>query len=264
MGFQQKETIAMPTKTASPIRKDAALAQPQRRGAAPAATRTGVKRTAHDEASLLSKEVARLAEACRSGRLSERVDLAQFTGSHRESSAGINAILDALTAPLGVASDCAARLGRGELPPRIAESYSGDLDGLRQGLNGCIDSLGLLLAEMKHMSEEHQRGDIDVVIPAGKFHGAYRTIAEGVNDMVKALNYSSYAEYCNYLFGIHGQREEIGRLIDVVTTNKTDFFREPAHFDYLLERALPEMIADNEFGRPLLIWSAGCSTGEEP
>lgn len=81
---------------------------------------------------------------------------------------------------------------------------------------------------------------------------------------LKALNYSSYLEYCNYLFGIHGQREEIGRLIDVVTTNKTDFFREPAHFDYLLERALPEMIADNERGRPLLIWSAGCSTGEEP
>jgi len=48
-----------------------------------------------------------------------------------------------------------------------------------------------------------------------------------------------------------------------VTTNKTDFFREPGHFDFLVDRALPE-VSRNESGRPFLIWSAGCSTGEEP
>jgi chemotaxis protein methyltransferase CheR len=53
-------------------------------------------------------------------------------------------------------------------------------------------------------------------------------------------------------------------LIDVVTTNKTDFFREPGHFDYLVQRALPELTARRGIGKPLSIWSAGCSTGEEP
>jgi chemotaxis protein methyltransferase CheR len=53
-------------------------------------------------------------------------------------------------------------------------------------------------------------------------------------------------------------------LLDAVTTNKTDFFREPAHFDFLTSRALPETIERNPGGRPLLVWSAGCSSGEEP
>ena len=81
---------------------------------------------------------------------------------------------------------------------------------------------------------------------------------------LKALDLSSYDEYCTYLFGREGLKEELVPLIDVVTTNKTDFFREPGHFNFLVEKALPEMTARDGGGRPLLIWSAGCSTGEEP
>ena len=46
---------------------------------------------------------------------------------------------------------------------------------------------------------------------------------------LKALNLSSYSEYCDYLFGHTGLKDELAHLIDVVTTNKTDFFRESAH-----------------------------------
>lgn len=81
---------------------------------------------------------------------------------------------------------------------------------------------------------------------------------------LRSLDLGSFAEYCNYLFGAHGQKEEIVHLLDVVSTNKTDFFREPEHFDFLVNRAVPDLMARNESGRPLLIWSAGCSTGEEP
>jgi len=80
---------------------------------------------------------------------------------------------------------------------------------------------------------------------------------------LKTLNLHSYAEYCDYLFGHTGLKDEITHLIDVVTTNKTDFFRESAHFDFLAEKALPEM-AERIGGRQFVIWSAGCSTGEEP
>ncbi|HTR39466.1 MAG TPA: protein-glutamate O-methyltransferase CheR [Bryobacteraceae bacterium] len=78
------------------------------------------------------------------------------------------------------------------------------------------------------------------------------------------LNISSYSEYCGYVFnGNHGQSEVV-HLIDVVTTNKTDFFREAGHFDYLISKALPELAAHHGVARNSLLWSAGCSTGEEP
>ena len=85
-----------------------------------------------------------------------------------------------------------------------------------------------------------------------------------VKRRLKALNLSSYGQYCDYLFEPKGLKEELVSLIDVVTTNKTDFFREPKHFDFLVEKALPELTLASASGRPLLIWSAGCSTGEEP
>jgi len=80
---------------------------------------------------------------------------------------------------------------------------------------------------------------------------------------LKSLELHSYGEYCNYLFGHAGLKDELVHLIDVVTTNKTDFFRESAHFDFLVDKALPEL-AERISGRQFTIWSAGCSTGEEP
>ncbi len=95
-----------------------------------------------------------------------------------------------------------------------------------------------------------------------------KTMLEGrVKRRLKTLNLHSYDEYCEMLFGKDGLqdgiKDEIVHLIDVVTTNKTDFFREPGHFDFLVERALPEL-AERIAGRQFTIWSAGCSSGEEP
>ncbi len=85
-----------------------------------------------------------------------------------------------------------------------------------------------------------------------------------VKRRLRSLSLDSFGQYCDYLFGPHGEREELVHLLDVVSTNKTDFFREPEHFDFLMRKAIPELMARNESGRPLLLWSAGCSTGEEP
>jgi len=86
---------------------------------------------------------------------------------------------------------------------------------------------------------------------------------------LKALQIGSYGDYCTHLFRLHekhqgAEHEEIVQLIDVVTTNKTDFFREPRHFEFLLQTGLPELMEGREAVRPLVLWSAGCSTGEEP
>lgn len=83
---------------------------------------------------------------------------------------------------------------------------------------------------------------------------------------LRSLGIGSFSEYCDYLFSPEGMALELLHMLDVVTTNKTDFFREPRHFEFLLEVAVPEMIRHHRAGteRALRVWSAGCSTGEEP
>jgi len=83
---------------------------------------------------------------------------------------------------------------------------------------------------------------------------------------LRSLGLATYGQYCDYLFGPDGEEGELVNLIDVVTTNKTDFFREEKHFDFLTEVALPRRVSFSGGGlqRPLRVWSAGCSTGEEP
>jgi len=81
---------------------------------------------------------------------------------------------------------------------------------------------------------------------------------------LRGLNLNSFAQYCDYLFAHQGQKQEVVHLIDVVTTNKTDFFREPGHFQLLVQKALPDVSIGGDAGRPFLVWSAACSTGEEP
>jgi chemotaxis protein methyltransferase CheR len=81
---------------------------------------------------------------------------------------------------------------------------------------------------------------------------------------VRDLEASSLAAYCDYVFAPGGRANDLVQLIDAVTTNKTDFFREAGHFDYLVSKALPDLAARNGANRKSLVWSAGCSTGEEP
>jgi len=82
---------------------------------------------------------------------------------------------------------------------------------------------------------------------------------------VKALALASLREYCDFLFSPGGRQQELLKMIDVVTTNKTDFFREAHHFAYLTNTALPALMALGGIGvrTSLSVWSAGCSSGEE-
>ncbi len=83
---------------------------------------------------------------------------------------------------------------------------------------------------------------------------------------LKNLCIHTFRDYCEYLFSPRGMQDELVHMIDMVTTNKTDFFREPSHFSYLADKAVPELVNLHEAGmrRALNVWSAGCSTGEEP
>lgn len=83
----------------------------------------------------------------------------------------------------------------------------------------------------------------------------------------RVLGMTGLDEYCAFIFDEGGASVEQTSLIDALTTNKTDFFRESEHFDILTGDVLPELrtrYPDLGGVRPLRVWSAGCATGEEP
>lgn len=80
-----------------------------------------------------------------------------------------------------------------------------------------------------------------------------------------ALGLPSLQDYCAFLFQQNGLDQEAVHLIDAVSTNKTDFFREPKHFEYLVEEAIPALHKHGALDRgPLKVWSAASSIGAEP
>jgi len=80
---------------------------------------------------------------------------------------------------------------------------------------------------------------------------------------LKACGIKRIADYLDFVFSEQGKVEQAA-LIDVITTNKTDFFREPAHFDYLTGFIIQQLKRGHYRRGPVKLWSAACSSGEEP
>ncbi len=79
---------------------------------------------------------------------------------------------------------------------------------------------------------------------------------------LRALGMTDFDQYCDLIE--RGDDTELEHFVNAITTNLTSFFRERHHFEYLAESVLPEVLERNRAERRLRIWSAGCSTGEEP
>lgn len=103
-------------------------------------------------------------------------------------------------------------------------------------------------------------GEAGIKLPPGK-----RLMVEGrLRKRMRALGQPDFAAYCNLLFKQGGLEHELTYLINAVTTNKTDFFREAEHFDFLVEHMVPALLRARSDRHPLLkIWSAASSTGAE-
>ena len=82
---------------------------------------------------------------------------------------------------------------------------------------------------------------------------------------LRALELESFEAYCRFVDGADGENELLA-MVNAITTNLTRFFREDHHFDHLAKEVLPAIAArEAKSPRPRLrIWSAGCSSGEEP
>jgi chemotaxis protein methyltransferase CheR len=94
---------------------------------------------------------------------------------------------------------------------------------------------------------------------------------DGKKELVKArlvkrmheLRMDRFSQYIDHITSESGQAE-ILPMLDALSTNLTFFFREMPHFDLLASQVVPEMMARHATDRRLRIWSAGCSSGDEP
>ncbi len=99
-----------------------------------------------------------------------------------------------------------------------------------------------------------------------KLPHAKKTMVEGrLRRRARALGIASLNAYGSHLFDRGQWEQEFSAVVDCVTTNKTDFFREPEHFEILRALVLPALVAAKSIraGQGLKLWSAACSTGAE-
>lgn len=118
-----------------------------------------------------------------------------------------------------------------------------------------LPSPDLAAADFRRISEIVYRTS-GIVLPPGK-EGLVRSRLAA---RLRELGMATFGEYVARV-GDGGDGAELARMVDLLTTNKTSFYRERAHFDYLRDRVFPALRARG--GRAQL-WSAGCSSGEEP
>lgn len=101
--------------------------------------------------------------------------------------------------------------------------------------------------------------DAGIVLDESKVPLVYSRLAK----RLRSLGLESFRQYCSLILSSDGV-DERQKMLAALTTNVTRFFREPHHFDHLKTKVLPRLLSAAEKGTPVRIWSAACSTGQEP
>ncbi|MFW5692771.1 MAG: methyl-accepting chemotaxis protein [Thermoguttaceae bacterium] len=178
----------------------------------------------------LTRETKQLGDAVVSGKLETRGNPESVSAEFRPIIEGLNGVVDAFMAPFNVVAEYIDRISNGDIPEEITDEYKGDFNEIKNNLNQCIGALSALIGQMKHMSDEHNKGDIDIVIAADEFQGAYREMAKGINDMVNGhIGVKKKAMACVAEFGkgnfdaelekFPGKKAFINDTIEEVRTN---------------------------------------------
>ena len=132
-------------------------------------------------------DINMLADSAIDGKLAVRADVARHQGDFRKIVEGVNNTLDAVIGPLNVAAEYIDRIAKGNIPPKITDSYSGDFNEIKNNVNLCIDSINLLITDSTMLSQAAVEGKLATRADATKHDGDYRRIIEGMNDTMDAI-----------------------------------------------------------------------------
>ena len=144
---------------------------------------------------LLQEEIIRVASLLQQGRLAERARADLFAGSDRAVVESLNGMLDSVIKPLNVSAEYMDRISKGEIPPKITDTYQGDFNEVKNNLNVCIDAIGRLVSDGVALTQSMLEGKLAVRADAAKHQGDFRKVIEGFNlaldNVIKPLNLSS-------------------------------------------------------------------------
>jgi methyl-accepting chemotaxis protein len=123
----------------------------------------------------------RLVAAATEGRLSERGRASEFDGVYREIIEGVNQMLDCVTTPLKVAATYVERIGKGDIPEKITDTYNGDFNILKNDLNNCIDAVRALVSDSEMLANEAIAERFETRAELARHSGEFRNVVDGVN-----------------------------------------------------------------------------------
>ena len=145
----------------------------------------------------MAEDVGMLVKAAADGKLANRADAAKHQGAFRKVIEGFNLALDNVIKPLNVSAEYVDRISKGDIPPKITDTYNGDFNEIKNNLNVCIEAVSRLVADGVTLTQNMVEGKLAVRADVAKHQGDYRKLIEGFNltldNVIKPLNVS--AEY---------------------------------------------------------------------
>ncbi|MGA2811372.1 MAG: methyl-accepting chemotaxis protein [Candidatus Acidiferrum sp.] len=128
-------------------------------------------------------EMRHMAEKHNHGETDVVMPVDKFSGCYREMALGVNGMVEGHISDHRKAMVCVAEFGKGNFAAQL-EKFPGKKAFTNATIEEVRGNITSFLVQMEHMAEEHNRGEIDAVIPTGNFQGSYREMAQGLNDMV--------------------------------------------------------------------------------
>jgi methyl-accepting chemotaxis protein len=132
-------------------------------------------------------EAKRLSQAAVEGKLQTRGNPELVGLEFRPIVEGVNATLDAVIGPLNVAAEYVDRISKGDIPPKITDTYHGDFNEIKNNLNQCIEAVNALVADANVLAKAAVEGKLATRADASKHQGDFRKIVQGVNETLDAV-----------------------------------------------------------------------------
>jgi methyl-accepting chemotaxis protein len=133
------------------------------------------------------EEAEQLGAAAVAGELTTRADPESVAPEFRTIVEAINQCLDSVITPLNMAANYVDRISKGDIPPKISDSYNGDFNTIKNNLNICIDAINALIADANMLSKGAIDGKLATRADANRHYGDFRKIIQGVNETLDAV-----------------------------------------------------------------------------